>query len=251
MVAVITSEIAIKKLSRMVGNFDYIGLSLIPLLFTLGAVLLLWKFMERKPLSSFGFAFRNIGRDISLAILLPILIMGSTFAILVLSGQIQIVSFNFDVWKLLYFIVVLMFYAAIEELPLRGYLQRILLESIHPMWTVVWISILFGLMHISNQYFSVVELLNCMILGGMIGIYFVKKKNLWFPIVFHLSWNYFMGIFFGSSISGKSFGYSLLTIQSTGNELLTGGIVGFEGSLILLVISSISLVFIYRKYKIN
>lgn len=248
-VAVSASNVLINPIAKLLGGMNHLGLSIIPLLVALITIALLWKFFDRKSLSSLGFSLKEKGKDIVYAILFALIIMGSTFVILLLTGQIQVVAFSFKGFTLLYFLIVLLLYAALEEIPLRGYVQRNLMESIHPMWTVVGISVIFGMMHLSNQHVNLIGVINCVLIGGIVGVYFIVKKNLWFPIIFHLFWNYFQGIIFGSTISGKDFGYSLIKIKATGNELLTGGEFGFEGSIILMIISMISLFLVLREYK--
>lgn len=243
------SNLFINWMAQLTGGMNYLGLASIPLLFAIIAIVLLWKIVDRKPLSSLGFSLKEKGKDIGFAILFAFLIMASTFGILIITGQIQVVAFSFKGWTLLYFIIVLTFYAALEEIPLRGYLQRNLMESMHPMWTVVALSMLFGMMHVLNQHINLIGLANCMLIGALVGLYYINTKNLWFPIIFHLFWNYFQGIIFGSAISGKDFGYSLISIEATGYKLLTGGKFGFEGSLVLMLISIISLAYIYIKYR--
>jgi uncharacterized protein len=47
----------------------------------------------------------------------------------------------------------------------------------------------------------------------------------------HWAWNFFEGPFFGTIVSGQDFGASLITAQTSGPFLLTGGPFGPEGSL--------------------
>ena len=71
---------------------------------------------------------------------------------------------------------------------------------------------------------------------------------LWFPVIFHLTWNYVQGPVLGFAVSGK-LTPQLLTQYQSGSALLTGGEFGFEGSIISIIILSVAIVAVYFHYN--
>ena len=84
-------------------------------------------------------------------------------------------------------------------------------------------------------------------MGILLGVYYIHKRNLWFPVVLHLSWNYFQNPVFGFHVSGFDFG-SVFDINIVNSTILTGGEFGFEGSIILTVLVVLSILFVEKKY---
>ena len=78
---------------------------------------------------------------------------------------------------------------------------------------------------------------------------YIYTRNLWFAIFFHLSWNFLQGPVLGFPVSGLKLP-ALLQVTITGEDLLTGGKFGFEGSIIqslLFLVANIILFFYYRR----
>jgi hypothetical protein len=155
---------------------------------------------------------------------------------------------------LLYWGMTLLFAAALEEMTFRGYMLSNLTASMNKYIALGIISLLFGLGHAAGQNVNIVGMVNCTLMGALVGLYYVHRQNLWAPIAFHLGWNFFQGTILGFRVSGREFDYSFLSTKFSGNELVTGGANGFEGSLILtfLTILTISLyAIILQKRKIR
>ena len=93
-------------------------------------------------------------------------------------------------------------------------------------------AVLFALIHGLNPNLSFLSMLNLIIAGLALGISYIYTKNLWFPIFLHVSWNYFQGPIFGFEVSGMD-AASIIKQNVTGNDIITGGDFGFEGSILL------------------
>ena len=79
------------------------------------------------------------------------------------------------------------------------------------------------------------------------GLYYIYRQNLWFPIALHFSWNFFQGPIFGFEVSGIELN-SLIVQEITGSDLLTGGDFGLEGSALLSVLLLLSIFFVQYLY---
>ncbi|MCK5148668.1 CPBP family intramembrane metalloprotease [bacterium] len=243
------SEYVARPVLKILGWQDRLGFVVISLLLLFGVFYLLKFFMDGQSLKTAGFSLKRMAPDIVFSIVLSFSIMGGLFLILNLSGLLIIKGIHFKIQPILYWLAVLFMYSAIEEIPLRGYVLPNLAKSVNPYLAVVIISVFFGLLHAGNQNVTVIGVINCALLGMLAGLYYIYKENLWFPIIFHLFWNYFMGIIFGVPISGKTFDYQMLVTEIRGPDWLSGGSFGFEGSVILSVISIGAIVFLYYRYR--
>jgi membrane protease YdiL (CAAX protease family) len=122
-------------------------------------------------------------------------------------------------------------------------------------WIALLISsCLFALAHSLNTNANILSVSGFFLAGILLGLNYVYTKNLWYAILFHISWNFFQGPILGFKIYGQNLG-SLLQIETKGDAMITGGDFGFEGSMIsilLLLVSVSSLYFFYEsKYKTN
>ncbi|UCC43726.1 MAG: CPBP family intramembrane metalloprotease [Candidatus Zixiibacteriota bacterium] len=218
-------------------SIDRLGSVTNSVIFMLLAVYLFRRFVDRQSFVSLGFAVRGFGRDVILGLLGPLLLMGTGFLVLHFLGNIEITSFNPSFGMLLYWAIGLLFAAALEEVPLRGYMLNNMMQSMNKYIAVGIISVIFGLLHATGQNVNIIGILNCTLLGLLVGLYYVRKRNIWVPLVFHTAWNFFQGTVFGFEVSGRPLDYNLITTEISGNELLTGGGFGLEGSLILTLLT--------------
>ena len=66
----------------------------------------------------------------------------------------------------------------------------------------------------------------------MLGLVFLFTRNLWFAISLHLFWNWIQGSVLGYDVSGTKPMPGLLQISIPENNVWSGGMFGFEGSLV-------------------
>lgn len=236
---VITYSINVLRLLSNMLDVDFNRLCVVTnsLIVALLAVYLTRRFIDRKSFVSMGYSIHGFWKDIVLGFIASFAVISMGVLILFLLGNIEITSLNCDIASMMYWATILLFSAALEEATFRGYMLNNMMESMKSYYAVGIVSVVFGIGHVSGQNISVIGILNCIILGCLVGSYYVHKQNIWAPIAFHMGWNFFQGIIFGFSVSGRSFSYSLLNTQISGNELITGGKVGFEGSLILTMLT--------------
>lgn len=67
------------------------------------------------------------------------------------------------------------------------------------------------------------------------------------PIGIHWIWNYMQGNIYGFAVSGNNIGDSILTSVIEGNNYITGGEFGAEGSVIAATIGVIISVYLIKK----
>ncbi len=103
---------------------------------------------------------------------------------------------------------------------------------------------LFTLFHLGNPGFDFLSVLNLLAIGILLGLNYLYTRNLWFSICFHFAWNFLEGPVLGYPVSGIHF-ETLLQTEMNGDENITGGAFGLEGSVIVLVICIFAIIALY------
>jgi CAAX amino terminal protease family. len=224
---------------------------------TLGTLFIVWiftKFIDRKKFFDLGFSIKNRAKDIIYGLLAGIAMMGLGTLILQANGNLIIDSINFALASLLQSVFLFILVSVNEEVIVRGYILRNFMDSMNRYLALVLSSLIFTALHFLNPNVSFLGVTNIFLAGILLGIGYIFTKNLWFPLALHFSWNFFQGPIFGFEVSGTK-SDTLISQTITGNEILTGGNFGFEGSLLASILCTACIVlfwFIYKKqdYKL-
>ncbi|MHA4847576.1 lysostaphin resistance A-like protein [Flavitalea antarctica] len=213
-------------------------------------------FIDKKSLASLGYDLqlpRNSPFDVSvqnlIAIAMAMAILGIGWLTLYLLDDLEYHGAIFSPLSFLTSFIFMCIIAVAEESVFRGYLLHNLMDSFKP-WVALLISaLIFAFLHSGNPEAGVLAIINIFLAGVFIGQGYIYTRNLWFAIFFHLSWNFLQGPVLGFPVSGLELP-ALLQVTITGEDLLTGGKFGFEGSIIqslLFLVANIILFFYYRR----
>jgi uncharacterized protein len=212
------------------------------------------KFIDRKNLASLGFEMDGFFPDAASGFFLAVVILGLGTITLFLSGHLQWIDISFNGNDLFISFGMIVILAICEELVFRGYILNNLLTSVDKWVALVLSSGLFTLAHSFNTSANILSVSGLFLAGILLGLNYIYTRNLWYAILFHISWNFIQGPILGFKINGLNLS-SLLQIETKGDAMVTGGDFGFEGSMIiilLLLVSVSSLYFYYEsKYKTN
>lgn len=128
-----------------------------------------------------------------------------------------------------------------EEFMYRGVVYRIVERSHGTVAALVLSSLLFSILHLTNDYFNVASFVAIVIGGAIMGLLYTATKSLWWPIAAHFGWN-FAQILAGLTLSGMDDFSSLALVESrvTGPEVLTGGAFGIENSLYAIIYTAVA-----------
>ncbi len=206
-------------------------------------------FIDRKSFASLGFTWKGYSNEAGLGFFGALAMLGIGSLILIASGYISFISATFNTSPLLIEIAMMIVVAFVEELLFRGYLLNNLLQSMNKWVALAISSVLFALFHEANPDVSVFAIVNILLAGILLGLNYIFTKNLWFGICFHFAWNYFQGPVLGYDVSGLKL-TSVVQQSITGPEVWTGGLFGFEGSLLcplLFVVAIAIFTFLFLK----
>ncbi|MDR2753556.1 MAG: CPBP family intramembrane metalloprotease [Oscillospiraceae bacterium] len=207
--------------------------SILSVMCSVGATLLLFKLLYKRPLRHMGLAgprAPGAAKDLLLGCGLGLAAISAAAGVLLLGGGVvEYVNFKalteprFWVWLLLFVAV-----AFNEELFTRGLLMTVMKTTRSKATVLLVPAAVFALMHLGNPAYSWLPALNIFLVGLVFGAFFLRTGQLWLPIGFHFAWNFFQGNFWGLEVSGLATP-SLLKTRFTGPAWLTGGAFGAEG----------------------
>jgi membrane protease YdiL (CAAX protease family) len=140
--------------------------------------------------------------------------------------------------------LILLPYAMVEEISIRGYIFRAASRSWGTKGAVVGSAIIFALIHGWNDHVREYPL--AMVGLVLAGIYlasaYLITGNLWLAIFLHTGWNLMEGPIFGLPVSGNSIPASVLRMDTVGPDLWTGGKFGPEAGLLLCLLMGVHIV---------
>lgn len=156
------------------------------------------------------------------------------------------------IWAVAFFTVGLL-----EEFLMRGFLQFTLARGIAAIaralgrsdqwarifgfWAAaVFFSLLFGLGHKGNAGESPIGLLSAGLIGLVFAFSLWRTGSLWWAIGFHTAWDWAQSFVWGVADSGGVSQHRLLSTQPQGPVLMSGGLTGPEGSILVLPIVAIT-----------
>ena len=119
--------------------------------------------------------------------------------------------------------------AAGEELFIRGYIFAILRDAIGWRWTLIWTSVVFGLLHLGNPGADAQSIVIVMLAGFFLGSLLLATRSLYAAIAAHFVWNWFMAAGLHTPVSGLGVSAPDYRVIDNGPDWLTGGGWGPEG----------------------
>ena len=164
---------------------------------------------------------------------------------------------NISILLLIKVFIIFIFQALLEEILFRGYLMPFFSKVIGIKFTIILLSFLFTCIHLINPNLDIIGLANVFLAGVTFSLIYYYTGNLWIVGAMHTLWNFILGFIVGSQISGIVTYHSVFfSIPVENKDLISGGIFGFEASVVTAIVElAISLFVIYlikkEKNKIN
>ena len=221
--------------------------------FVVLAATLVIAFIRRESLAVYGLPWRKaFGRDFWLGAVWGFVILSAIVGLmaathsyslgpLALSGP-EMLSFGLQ-WAAAFLLVGLA-----EELAFRGYLQYALTMRMG-FWPASLITCLFfGFAHRNNPGENWVGLANIVVIGAFACVALRRTGSLWFPIGWHMAFDWGESFFYSVPDSGQRVAGHLFNAWVGGSPWLTGGSVGPEASVFNLVVTLAGVALLLRLY---
>ena len=206
---------------------------------SLGVCLLFRRGLDRRSITSMGLGRPRRGGFFAIGV--GFLVGAAPLAACVLAllalGGLEVQGVGASVVTAL-LVPVLLMMAFTEEIVARGYILRNFVDDGRPLLGLGVSSLIFWLMHLSNDqlWSSPWPSINLLGAGLVLGLAYLAADNLWFPTALHLGWNLAQGVLFECPISGIVTD-GIITVHDTGRlpAWLVGGGFGLEGSALVTV----------------
>ncbi|MDI9366247.1 MAG: CPBP family intramembrane metalloprotease [Flavobacterium sp.] len=219
----------------------------------IGLVLVAFVFMvlvNRELIRHLGFKWAGHSSSAFAGFLVGFFIISIGTVVLLFTKNIYFIDIGTEDSDIFYATLLCVVIAFIEEISMRGYVLKNLMQSMNKWVALTLSSLVFALLHLGNADITIIAFVNIFIAGILLGINYVYTKNLWFSILLHFSWNFFQGPIFGYRVSGMFMGKSFIKQIAQGYNMVSGGNFGFEGSIIctiLQVMVIVGLIWYYQK----
>jgi uncharacterized protein len=199
------------------------------------AIYICRRFIDRQDMPSLGLNFN--GKDFLMGCLLGIVLMSVGCVAMAMAGWSDFEYQGFDPKGLMLYLVMFVLVAILEECMLRTYLLHNLMQSMNKYVALVITSAIFSILHAWNPSADLLSSIEIFLAGLLLGLWYIHRGNIWFPIGLHLTWNYFQGPIWGHEVSGNAIKESLLKQIDMAETVLSGGKFGLEGSAIGIVVT--------------
>lgn len=193
-----------------------------------------------------GFRKKGLVPEFTLGSVWAFILILFGFLVLLIADQIDVIGYSFN-WGLIFgFLLMFLIQSFGEEVIMRSYLIPTIEGRLGTWAALIITSVGFMAMHLGNDGIGLIGMLDLMLGGFFMGLLFIKYRNVWAPTGFHVAWNYFQSTIFGFEVSGFKT-YSWFLLNEKGNDILTGGEFGFEGSIFSILFLAISILFLWQR----
>ena len=193
---------------------------------------------EKRTVASMGFRKRGAFLDYFVGLLIGVLLFGSVAAIGVVSGAFEFKGLSsFSVPVILFYFLGYLIQGASEEILIHGYFMTSVARENDTFYALFSSSMIFAILHLGNSGINIIAFVNLFLFGLLMGMYILKRGNIWGICAIHSVWNFLQGNVFGLSVSGMAKSTSVLSFEvKEGYNLVTGGEFGPEGGLIVTLV---------------
>ncbi len=238
-----TAFIINEQLMNLVSLFGTVFLIIICILYC--------KFAEKRNLRSMGLIKKGAFMEYCLGLIIGLVMFSAIVLILMIAGDLSFINVTLSSLPIiiLYFFG-FMIQGASEEFLCRGFLLNSIAAKNGIILAIILNSCLFGILHIFNAGFTILPLINIILVGVFFSLYAYRSDNILGVCAIHSMWNFAQGNLYGIPVSGMNMNASILEIRNFSDSFLSGGTFGAEGGLactIILCASIFLVLFLPRK----
>ncbi|WP_294389514.1 CPBP family intramembrane glutamic endopeptidase [uncultured Clostridium sp.] len=214
--------------------------------------IIIWKLFEKKKINKMGITSIKKGyKELGIGLILGAITMSIVAVIIIATGNVKLVN---PISKpqvsisLLYGLIGFIFVGFGEEILSRGYIMSVLKQTRNKWLILIGPALIFAALHLGNEGIDVLAFINLFLVGVLFAYMFMKSKNIWMPIGYHITWNYFQGYIWGFGVSGISVN-GLYKVENVTNNIINGGAFGPEGGIIVTIVTCLTFGIVYWFYK--
>ena len=236
--------------NKAFNEFKEIVLSFLPIILVIAIRV---KYYEKRTFASIGFTNTDVIKKITSGFGFGILMFSSAIAFLYAFDYLHfenntknLQGFSMLLPSLL-LLVGYLIQGSTEEIVFRGWLLPTLGVSIKPWIAILLSSLLFALLHGANDNITLFAMVNLILFGVFISLFALREGSIWGVCAWHAIWNWLQGNFYGLEVSGRKESISLLNLQETGPDWVSGGKFGPEGGFIVTIILLLGIVILINQ----
>lgn len=236
-----------------INNDDTVKLTLMSLFTNAFYILAVWFIIakiQKRKMESIGFIKKRAYNEYIRGIIIGFIMITTVFVFSWLCGALKFVSFNssLNVLTLLVALVGFFIQGMAEEVLCRGLILTSIARKNSVLAGIIVNSVIFSLMHISNDGFNIIATLNIAAFGVFMSLYMLRSGNIWGASAIHTIWNFMLGCVLGLPVSGVTLP-SVFTFEKTSLHILNGGEFGPEGGLIVTALLGVAIALFIVKFK--
>ena len=172
----------------------------------------------------------------------------------ILTGSMKLtgISSNFSFVLFLLFALGFVIQGMGEEVLCRGYLL-VSVARRYPVSAAIFLnSLVFALLHLSNPGVSLLAVLNLLLDGVFLSLYFLRTGNIWGVGAIHTMWNFAQGNIFGMEVSGMELSCTLFESSIAPDKTFwNGGVFGAEGGVSCTIVCVAAILILLLRKKKN
>lgn len=210
------------------------------------AILIINEKLNKRTDAALGFHPRRAGTNYLLGLLAGVVVIVVVVGTAAALGAVRI-AVNPEVrwWIILVLMIAFAIQGMAEEVFFRGYIQSSVAASKGMWFAVIVQAVLFAAIHALNPGMQLLPALNLVVFGFLFGLLYWYADSMWLVGAMHFAWNFLLGPVLGIEVSGMVLPSTVFEASVSGDELLTGGPFGVEGSILTTIIGVLGCVILH------
>lgn len=214
--------------------------------------IIVWRWLDKKKIREMGLtSIKSNSKEFLVGLVAGAITISIVSIGIICFGNVEFVNSvnkpNISL-SLVYGLIAFAFVGFGEEILSRGYIMSVLKQTRSKWVVLVGPALIFAMLHLANNGISILAFINLFLVGLLFAYMFMKSKNIWMPIGYHITWNYFQGYIWGFGVSGNDV-QGLYKIKNVSDNIINGGAFGPEGGLMVTIVICLTFGFVYWYYK--
>lgn len=206
--------------------------------------------LEQRRAASYGLDGFDRVRQFLIGIVCGFVFLSLLVGILLVTGHLELSQTHMPAGQLLGYAAAwglcFLLVGMTEEFLLRGYLLFTLARGIRFWPAAIVLAAVFGLMHKGNPGESPFGLVAAALIALIFSLSLWRLGHLWWAIGFHAAWDWAESFFYGTADSGTVSVGRMMHAHPMGSVLQSGGATGPEGSVWIVVVFVLVVLFVWK-----